>query len=449
MSSPGLDGLGLVRRLRARAVTRALDVRLRDLVPALDARLRRTAILDVAGRVATDLGAPTPGALSLAGALVRVVSALLQDLSTCEAEMAETAIAYQSAESAADKRRVLEAFLRATVPQRLRARGDVAATARWLDLEAVQERASSRVADRVDRLEIAYRAIGKLAADLSPDDAVALASRGRLVEVALRSAAPEMHRAVRLVALRALERTLAAASPPDRASLLGEEALSLVAAWARGNDAARWVQIAAIELVAVVIPDDFPALARELLARRDDRDGMILRRNVLRVIAAARPEGALALVSPATGDPSEHVRQELARSLSSLSAFDDLAGLILSDPSPRVRGVALRCLAAAAIESEDARLEVRRVLVALLSEPSPPVVWRCALEAVRALSAGEGAPLPVETFVAAVTALAARNEADPQITEDAMATLRLLEAQSRAPIQAAREAIEAALEDPR
>ncbi len=110
-----------------------------------------------------------------------------------------------------------------------------------------------------------------------------------------------------------------------------------------------------------------------------------------------------------------------------------------------MRGVALRSLTASALTHEDARLEARRVLVALLSEPSPPLVWRCALEAVRTLSTGAAAPLPPVTFVPAVTALASRKEADPQITEDATATLRLLEAEAAPPIQEAREAIEAAL----
>ncbi len=222
MKLPGLDGP--IRRLRARADTRAIDARLRELVPALDARLRRPAILDIAGRVAADLGAAAPAPLTLAGALVRVVSALLQDLAARKAEIEETVIAYQSAADPAEKRRVLEAFLRATVPQRLRARADIAATARWLDLEAAQERGTARIADRVDRLEIAYRSIARLAASLPPDEARVLASRGRLVEIALRSAAPEMHAAVRLVALKALERTLAAVPscgatrPPRRRS---------------------------------------------------------------------------------------------------------------------------------------------------------------------------------------------------------------------------------------
>ena len=445
MNVPGLDAVR--RRLRERAHARAIAARLGELVPQLDERLRKQAIRDVAHRVAADLGAPKPSPLALAGALVRVVSALLQDLAACEAEIAETALAYQAAPNPEEQRRVLASFIRATEPSRLRARGDIQATARWFDLEAAQERGSARVADRVDRLEIALRSIARLAHDLSPAEAVTLASRGRFIEVTLRACAVGMHRAVRVVALQALGRVLAAAPAEERAALLGDETRALILAWARGIDAVRWSQIAAIEIVAVLAPAELAGLAIELLARREAKDGMILRRNVLRVIATARPPEAARLVRLAADDPSEHVRQELARSLATLSVFDDLADLVLSDGSPRVRGVALRCLAASAKTNEDARAEIRRVLMVLLKAPSPPLVSRCALAAVRDLSAGAGAPLPAETFVEAVTALATLRDADPQIVEEATATLRILESEARPPMKAARDAIQAALAD--
>ncbi len=443
MKVPGLRAL--LRARAARAAARSIEERLGDLVPLLDARLRRPAIADVAARVAADLGTGTPRDLALAGALVRAIHALVREVLACEAQIADTALRYQAATTPEARRAVLASFVRATVPGRLRARGDIAAAARWFDLEAVQERSSARIADRVDRLEVAYRAIGRLADGLSPSDAEALASKGRFVETALGSAAPTVHRAVRLAALRALARVLTAVSPDAREDLLGAETLALVSAWARGTDAARWLQVTAIEIAAEVLPAGLPSLASELLLRRDEKDGMIIRRNVVRIVTAAKPPGALAVLRIARDDPSEHVRQELARSLAALGALEDLTSLVLGDASPRVRGVGLRALAERAVSDADACAEARRVLVVLLAGRSPPLVWRCSLEAVRRLSTGSGAPLPPDTFVEATAALAAAEGADPQIVDDAMATLRLLEAQARPAIQSVRSTIEAAL----
>jgi HEAT repeat protein len=164
-----------------------------------------------------------------------------------------------------------------------------------------------------------------------------------------------------------------------------------VARWARGEEARRWVQVAAFELAAATFGAEILPLARARLEDRNGEDGMVIRRNVLAIVASStRPDEALRTVLLARDDPSEHVRQGLARVLSEIpgaGAVAALRALSLEDPSPRVRGVGLRELARRAIKDERARPVAEEVLRSAVAE-ADPVVARVAFEAIRTLSCG-------------------------------------------------------------
>src|SRR5262249_42962172 len=145
-------------------------------------------------------------------------------------------------------------------------------------------------------------------------------------------------------------------------------------------------------------------VAAELLRRRDDKDGMVPRRNALRILVAseADAEDKLPIALIARDDPSEHVRQELARSLAALAAEAELVALTQEDKSPRVRGVAVRELVKRAIADEAARRRAVKIINRLLDREDASAVLRCAFEAIRALATGAGAVCSPRVFVASL-----------------------------------------------
>src|SRR5439155_16957464 len=122
---------------------------------------------------------------------------------------------------------------------------------------------------------------------------------------------------------------------------------------------------------------DMLPIARDELRRRTSHDGAVVRRNVLRIVSTALPGvDTLATLLIAKDDPSEHVRQGLAVALATLrdpASIEALSALCLEDSSPRVRGVANRELAKAALSVEHARGAARAVVTGALVEADPLV----------------------------------------------------------------------------
>ncbi len=430
-------------------VTRAgvLAERLSALLSPLEARLRARAVEAVAGHVAQELagGEGAPSTLALVAALSRCSERCAGALQALSGELAEISAATEGAPAEA-RPALLARHLEARAADRREAARDVAATRRWLDFEAVQERFAAAAADRTDELEVAYHAVAALAAELRADD-VEVAARGRILSTAFAHAEPGMPDAVRVAALGALAAIVARAPRARRAELASASRARAALGWARRADGPRWVRVAALDLWARIAPDDLAAVVAERLARRDEADGMVLRRNALRTLVASEADRApkLATALLASDDPSEHVRQELCRSLARLGADDELAAVARADSSPRVRGVALRELSARAAEAESTRRLAEDTLVAALAADEAPVALRCACEAIRALAIGAGAVCSPEIFVAPLNALADRRDRPPEIVEEAAATLRALEIEAAPPRRAVREALSAAL----
>ena len=434
-------------------------------LPPLEVRLRTRAIVALAERLTAELGPEPPAFPILAGALTRCADASLGAIERLQSELADLVLAYQRAASPEEQRAVLIDHLRQRGSGAVDATRDVVATSRWLDLEAVQERFATAVADRTDEIEIAHRALAGLAQELdSAPDRVKDLLEARVVPAVLDHAAAGRPPAVRVAALKAASAILAPLAPEDRLSLVPAPLARAVAQWSNGASATRWIQVAALELRTLLFPADAPHVIAERLRDRAGPDGLILRRNALAILAS-RPldEGALSIALLARDDPSEHVRQELARLLASAPASGAalaLAEIATTDPSARVRGVALRELGRRAADDPEARPLAVQTLTAILarpfssstpaddppSPPADPLVARVALLAIRSLASGASAPCPPDAFLTPVARLIARADLPPKILDEAAATLQLLEVEAAPVLTSLRREIEAKLQ---
>ncbi|WP_437588268.1 capsule biosynthesis protein CapB [Sorangium sp. So ce1000] len=163
--------------------------------------------------------------------------------------------------------------------------------------------------------------------------------------------------------------------------------------------------------------------------------------------AASASVDPLSIALLARDDPSEHVRQELVRQLIELGGAEALTALVElaeGDGSPRVRGYALRELSRHATDHADAAPFAERAARFALEKPGPPLASRAALEAVRTLCAGPYAPLRPGTFVELLAEFASRPAMSPDLSDDAAATLRLLEVESRPVAEQIRQTLIAA-----
>jgi poly-gamma-glutamate synthase PgsB/CapB len=420
-----------MKRARARAdLARVIASHL----PDLEARLRARAVERVAGHAMAELGDGPPAAATLLATLLRIADHAVGELARLQAEAEALVVAYQSARTARDRQEMLLAYLRSHAADALSAARDtVAVKKRWLDLSAVQERISVQKSDRIDDVEVAYRAARSIAEESPPEEVARVLEDPARLATLIDHAAPDQRDPVRTSALRAAAALLGAVGKGDAIARLGAPGARKVARWARGDDASRWVQVAAFELAAVTFGSEVLPLARERLLDRSSADGMVIRRNVLRIVAAAShgDEGLRTLLL-AKDDPSEHVRQGLAAALAQIAgagATTALREMCLVDPSPRVRGFALRELARRAIKDERARPIAADVVKAALAQPDA-VVTRVAFEAIRLLSCGPIVAVSPAAVVAPLVALAHRADVRPELAEEASAVLRLLEVES-------------------
>lgn len=432
----------------ARSPAARMSELVRDGVSRLDLRLRARALAAVVTHACAHLGDELTSARGLV-ALANVADAAAAAIRDVDAEGVALMVAYQAAESPEAKRAVLVRHLEARGGPRHALRADVRATKRWLDLEAMQERFAADIADRIDEIEIAYQAMATHVDRSDRPEILTAMKSGGVIAIARSHAKDDQRPAVRTAALRFLVRCVVRAPVEGRLGLLGASLAREVQRYARGDGVTRWTQVAAIELVANCFPDDAHLLLGSLLASRKGADGMVIRRNALRLVAsiATRKQHETAMI--AHDDPSEHVRQELARTLSALETERSLATLgelVQADASPRVAGVALRELAIAAVHAPSARPAAEQAIEHALANVSRTLPVRVAFEAIRRLSVGPVAVLPPARFVPRLELLANDAGTPAALTDEAASLLRWLEVEADGTRRALRNTFRAAIE---
>ncbi len=421
--------------MKPKELRAALRERIASSVPALDRKVRFRAVDAIAGRVVADVGHEAPSEVGLVAALVRAADRAVGELDLREEARATLTTSYQAAATPLARREVLVGYLLSRADG-LAASRDVAATRRWLDLEAVHERLAAEIADEIDEIEIAHRAAASLARALPAGEGAtsALADAG-VFATAIRHTAPDRPATVRAAALDTLREIVSRAQPSARVACLGVEAARRISGYASGVEARRWTRVAAIELTAALFPAEVHDLIAELLRPTADRDGAILRRNALRVLGGVEGNDAarLGVALAVRTDPSEHVRQQLARFLeASLApgAAEALSAVATDDDSPRVRGVALREITRRATRDPAARDLARDATLAILGRVEDDAVTEVAVESARALSRPVGGVLAPSTFARALAALASAESSSPEIAVRAAAALRDLEVEA-------------------
>src|SRR5688500_10842774 len=176
--------------------------RLSEHLSRLDSMVRQRAISTVAARTIAELGFDSSPDASLVAALVQAADAAVGALVRLEDMATELAVAHQRASTPAERREVLVRYLTSNVSDPVRLAGDIAATRQWLDLEAIQERITSEIADRADEIEICYSVVRSLA-ERHAGDAQGLPVAPRSISIIIEHAGRARHEAVRSSALRA------------------------------------------------------------------------------------------------------------------------------------------------------------------------------------------------------------------------------------------------------
>jgi hypothetical protein len=199
-----------------RAVARLAEELAEHLTP-LEARLRKRAISAVAEAVVHDTRHDYAADEALVAALARVAERCLAEVERIDAESSALFVSYQQALDERERRELLTRTLTATERPGRALREDLEAVGRWLDVEALRERASTRISDHIDEVLVCHGVIrSKLAraSELSP--LLAAARDTGLIETALRHAAPGQRAVVRTAALHTLASLARAVAPEAR-----------------------------------------------------------------------------------------------------------------------------------------------------------------------------------------------------------------------------------------
>lgn len=398
----------------------------------LDARLRKRALGAVALAIVLDTHHDHEREEALLAALGRIAQRCLAEVERVEAESSALLVGYQKALDERERRELLVRTLTAAGRPARELRKDLAAVGRWLDVEALRERWSAEASDHVDELLVCHAVLrGKLSSAAEPQVLLRTARETGLVELALAQAASAQKPVIRTAALGTLLAAVRALEPERRSQWLGIPALRAVLGWARGQRSTRWTQVAALEVCAACQPA--PALASllaELLASRLEDDGMVIRAAAVRCLSALAEPLRARVQRPVFSDPSEHVRQQLARLSGPLPggrARRTLVRLALHDGAARVRGVALRELTARAGWDAPSASLARLVLVRCLSAAEPPLVVKVALSCVPSWVTSSGREREQADLWSALVALLGDAQAKPDTAERAAGVLRELE----------------------
>lgn len=435
--------------MSARENDEGAEKRLRTLLveslKPLHARLRHGALEALVGHVAPTLGAGF-SPVKAVRALVDWAESATAEIERIESEGAELVARYQAATAAAEKRDVLLGYLRAHARSRADLVRDVAALSRWLDLEAVRERWTQRIADIIDEIDVAYEAVGTLAE--RTDDVRRSLPGARAFESLVRQTGPGVEKATRLHAIRLLVRLLPLLPAGDRLRALGVAFASRLQAWARSDDEPRWVQVAALRLAVLTFPAEGHELIEERLRRRGDVDGMIMRANALRALRLVPEARRIRVATVALDDPSEHVRQTLAQILAETASQESIAPLtkLVRDPSQPVAGVALRSLCASAARSPVFRKTAEAELLRALEYPERATVARVAFESIVAFARCAPPIVAPKQFAAALVAFYEREDSPAHLKESAAALLRWLMVDESTELRKMRDSFAKAIE---
>jgi poly-gamma-glutamate synthase PgsB/CapB len=291
-------------------------------------------------------------------------------------------------------------YLRATVPNASKLRADLRALKRAagsrFDLPALAERVARTVAVEELGAEVA---LALARANLEPAAAAAIAPAEL---VALARVAGRWSR--RVEALRTIQASARATLSAEARSSYQRVASDLT----RPTEH-RWVQPAALAALAAFDEPSARAIALERFAPPYGHDDFLVRERILELAGRPRGRAWTEVLDTAYDDPSEHVRLGLVRAE---RRADRLVRLARSDPSPKVRALAL--------EASARRFSGRAspLLCAALGEDPAPAVVRTAAEQIGALARGRR----LQGRDAALAALE-RARCRPDLDGEARATL--------------------------
>jgi gamma-polyglutamate synthase len=294
-----------------------------------------------------------------------------------------------------DRSREIERYLKDVADDPARLAADLRALRRGrgvlLDLPALGE----RIAHRESRAERAAEVTLALArAALTPEIAATIDAAPIL---ALARAPGRWSR--RAEALGLLGR-IAPHTSGDRRSAIAEISKQLT-----DRAEQRWVQPAALAVLAAVDPDGAKAVARERLASPGGGDDFLVRSRIVELIARLQGAGWSDLLAVALDDPSDLVRMTAARVERAPGALERRAQ---EDPSHKVRAVALIMLAKRA-----GRTAQTALVNAVASDAHGFVVQTAAEELVALARKGRIAADP--TLLRALAHGAGRADVAPQV----------------------------------
>jgi len=436
------------------------DVVLRMLeaaVPPLQVKLRRPTLHILARRVVTLTAGAVDNRAQLVNALLRAAAEALTRRDQLEQRSQTIAREASEATSDAERSRHLLELLGTMVSDQVALLRDLRAMRRWFDHEALLDRIGDLTAAELDEVELACTAAAGLAAgfeshavlDLDPAATTALAfglAQRAAVEV------------VPVAALGAMTTILARLAAQERLMVLGLRSFRELCDWVADVRREPWVRVAALEAVVTAAPNDVPQVLRQVLIQREGRDGMILRSAALRLAASVRlpTSQRLKVALIAVDDPSEHVRQGLARCLVAIGgdkAAARLADLVFRDPAERVRAFALRELlrgAARAVEFAAAALDCTCRLLATVAE-DPGALGRLVLLVLAVelpgLACGPDAPLPSTELVQPLSLVVRQAAVDLDLVERLAAVVRAMEVAAHPELEDMRRLFSAELAD--
>ncbi len=308
---------------------------------------------------------------------------------------------YYRVEGVEARLRVAEDFLRTTVEDPRRLRGDLRALRRYLDHEALQERHHRRVNDLGQQVELCLqlieRAVERLEAEgFEPeggDDALNryVVDFLGLIPFLLELANESTRWTTRVAAFKTLCFIVERALGSERQVQIDPRTLREIVVAGQSQGENLHIQRDATRLMLLVDPEAGTEIVERRLLRNElpgPKDDFLYRASALRLVTELFPEErAIATLRGVVEreDPSEHVRMTLARTLGNHDhpETDELLlemgpGGQAQDPSPRVRAAA----------SEAWSQVFRRALDTLTSDPMDSFA---AERADRALDALEGA----------------------------------------------------------
>jgi gamma-polyglutamate synthase len=349
-----------------------------------------------------------------AEALVARALARLSEVFELEAALRELAMSVER-----EPRRTMalvEAFLRRTSPPKLLA-GDLRALKKSRGERPSVAALTERVTLRKYRLELAAEVALARAGPRLAGVPISPATFDALVKLARRHGRYSR----RIEALRALGVSARGGLDPSRAA-------AVVALCRQVADPTehRWVQPAAIELLAAVDNGAAIAMARRRFEDLRRGDDLLVRERIVDLASGRGDDAWHGVIELATRDPSEHVRLSAARLLQNDAR---LAQIARADVSAKVRTRALLTLTSRSAET------CVPVLIAALDADGAPLVVESAAQCITTLARDKRLGLHAEATHALTRASARSNVPERTrvaVVEELAAVLVLADPQLRA-----------------